>query len=442
MALQDPINEPPINDGVGGLVSPTADPAGNPGTGDQDGDGYIDPLPRNPRKDAVAEPAVDEIAQGLVAERGYSPEKAAEIAASLRANASSGGGVGDANVGGAAPVQGAEVAQAEAPGLVDEATFDDVNQSGIGIGNTEVTEREVQDNELVSEHLTGLLDSGGKYINNARMRAMEMANKRGQFGSSFAAGAAERSAIEAALPIATADAQAYRDAASQNMNALNQFALANIQRATQLDTALLSANTNIKMANLDAGVRVSLANLAAITNTNIANLDARTRTSIADLQSQTQIAVANMQKDVELVMQEKQLTHEAGMEQLKQEGRIELATMDVELQKLLQDRGFDHDINMSDLNHEEMLEVNTILNDYNIEKDKRDEKAQRSTEHAGSALQAQLNYTNIMTNPPQADMDAAAAKAYANQAWDSLVAEFQMINALYPEFEPIVPKRG
>lgn len=50
-----------------------------------------------------------------------------------------------------------------------------------------------------------------------------MAASRGNLNSSIAAGAAQRAAIEAGLPIAQLDAQGYRDAMSQNFQALSQL---------------------------------------------------------------------------------------------------------------------------------------------------------------------------------------------------------------------------
>ena len=92
------------------------------------------------------------------------------------------------------------------------------------------TTRQVTGDELVENRLTGLLAGNSKFITQARQRGLELG---GGLGGSTGIQAAVGAAIAAGLPIATADAQAFRDAASENMNALNQFGLANIQRRTQ-----------------------------------------------------------------------------------------------------------------------------------------------------------------------------------------------------------------
>lgn len=59
----------------------------------------------------------------------------------------------------------------------------------------------------VSGRLQGLLSSKSPYLDRARTRAKQYANRRGLLNSSIAAGAGEAAAIDAALPIATADAE-------------------------------------------------------------------------------------------------------------------------------------------------------------------------------------------------------------------------------------------
>jgi hypothetical protein len=397
-----------------------------------------------PDKSTLADTAVDDPAQALrdrLLAQGYTAEKAAEIAASLLANAATQPTVETPTVG-QATATSIKPGQAGYVDPIDEMTFEDANASGLGIGNTDPVTREVTENELVRTHLEGLLDEESIYIKTAKQRAMQLANARGQLGSSFAAGSAHRAAIEAALPIATADAQAYRDVATANMNALNEMALANLQRATAIDTALLDTNARIRMANMDSLLRVNLANLEALTQTNIANLDAKTRVNIANLQSSTELALQKMRSEVDLTMQSRLMTHEVGMEQLQQTGRVELALLDIDAQILLKEMGFEHDFNMSELDHQEQLEVNRVLRGYEIERDETQHRHERRAQHAQLATAAQTNYINYLTAYATSDLDANAAARLKEDAWNNLVAELEMINGLYPEFDPITPTRG
>lgn len=82
--------------------------------------------------------------------------------------------------------------------------------------------RNVTGNELVQNQMQGLMNRGGAYMRNAAQRGLETANRRGLLNSSIASGAAERSSLEAAMPIAQADAATYGRAQTENMDALNR----------------------------------------------------------------------------------------------------------------------------------------------------------------------------------------------------------------------------
>jgi hypothetical protein len=82
--------------------------------------------------------------------------------------------------------------------------------------------RRVGDNELVANQLNNLMQTNGRYLRQASQRGIEQAAGRGLTNSSIAGGNAVRAAIEAAMPIAQADASAYRSAA--DMNAGEAFA--------------------------------------------------------------------------------------------------------------------------------------------------------------------------------------------------------------------------
>lgn len=399
-----------------------------------------------PDTDITAEVVDPQQSDGLgesLIDQGFDRTKADELAETLRNNARS----GRTPVGTPGRARTPESIVADQIARPDEIENVDLQGllaagSGIQIGNTRLREREVQDNELVASQLEGLISGDSRYIRNARLRGVEFANARGQLGSSFAAGAAERSAIEAALPIAQADAQAYRDVAAQNMNAWNTFALANLQRATTLDTAILSANTSINMANLDAQIRVSMANLQASTQTNIANLDSQTRTNIANLQAVTAVTLQNLQSELAFSMQTRTLTHDTGLEQLRQEGRIELALLDGDVRRELLQFEIDGRIDLSKLDHEETLAVNEILNKYDRDKQDDDQSFLRQTLHVNMASNAQTNYINYITSFTDSNMDANAAKRLTDDAWNHLIAELSMINGMFPEYPPIAARTG
>ena len=115
--------------------------------------------------------------------------------------------------------------------------------------------RQVTNNELVSNQLNNLMNQEGAYLSNARRRGLEQANRRGLLNSSIAAGSAERAGIEAAMPIASADAAAYGTAQSQNMEALNQ----NLMQQRDIMNQQEMARWQSAIAGQSAGAQAALA---------------------------------------------------------------------------------------------------------------------------------------------------------------------------------------
>jgi len=437
--VTDPISSgQPVPDNV---VRVGPDGSGKiPPKGDPNTKYYNNQLTGKPEAPTTPDP--DATRQNLL-DLGYDPSKVDGIVSQLLANANK-GGAPTTSVGGAPQATPAEVGEAAPVTPIDQTNMDELlaNGSGLVLGDTTAQQREVTPDELVQTRLEGLLDENSGYMRNAKLRAIQLANSRGSLGSSFAAGAAQRAAIESAMPIATADAQAFRDAATQNLNALNEFGLANLNRATTLDVALLDSNTKIKMSNLDAELRTSLANLDALTNTNIANLDAETKTNIANLNSRTQVAIANLQSELAVTMQKRQFSHEVGMEQMAQDGRVQLTLLDGEVRNRLAEAGYQHDFQMSDLNQEEAKEINGILNGYQNERDAKDREQADKIQRMNMAGTANVNYVDYLKSFSDVDMDANAAARLKQQARDNLNAEYELINIMFPDYPPIYPNWG
>jgi len=120
-----------------------------------------------------------------------------------------------------------------------------------GSGPAAVT-RTVNDNELTSANLQKLLQSNSPYLQQARDKAMLTANSRGLVNSTLAAGAGESAAIDAALPIASADAGTYTTAARDNQSATNNFNLADRQAANQSALAAAQAQMQAQMNDINS----------------------------------------------------------------------------------------------------------------------------------------------------------------------------------------------
>jgi hypothetical protein len=79
------------------------------------------------------------------------------------------------------------------------------------------------DNALVSKQLTNLLAQDNPYMQRAATSAMQFANNRGLLNSSIAATAGQAAAIDAAMPIAQADAASNFTSQRDNAGVQNTF---------------------------------------------------------------------------------------------------------------------------------------------------------------------------------------------------------------------------
>ncbi len=123
--------------------------------------------------------------------------------------------------------------------------------------------RTVDDNELSSNRLNEITNRGGLYMENAARRGLETANRRGLLNSSIASGAAERSALEAATPLAMQEAAAFQAAQQENLGYLNQNLMqerqiANTMLGQQRDLADSAANRSANAANQRAQIEAQL----------------------------------------------------------------------------------------------------------------------------------------------------------------------------------------
>lgn len=176
------------------------------------------------------------------------------------------------------------------------------------------TQRTVDANtETVSSQLNNLLNSDSQYLQRARMRSSQAANERGLMNSTMALQAGEAAAIDAALPIAQADAGTYSNAAAQNNQILNQAGQFNAGQSTDADRFTASAKnefaardqtiqgqayTQRLAAQLDS---VRGERLAAITNQ---------YEGVRQASQQATALIASMQDRIASVMQDPNITRE------------------------------------------------------------------------------------------------------------------------------------
>jgi hypothetical protein len=146
----------------------------------------------------------------------------------------------------------------------------------------------VQGNQLVSNQLTDLTSGNSKYIQDARRQGLEQAARSGLMTSSIAAGNAERAAVQAALPIAQADAARYGTVADQNMAATNQAGQFNAGANLNASTTDANAINTAGQFNANAGNQMTATNMAAENEAGQFNANAKNTTSQFNANSRNQ----------------------------------------------------------------------------------------------------------------------------------------------------------
>lgn len=223
-------NTPNPGAGVSPVVLPNTTPVNNAGPTN----GYTSPPTTLPNANTAAAPT------GLIAQTA---------------------GLTGGNVN--ATLGGASTYQATSAGAAGNVTAGNAT-AGSAIG----TQRTIDPaTGTVQGQIASILDRDSPLMQRAVANANSASNARGLANSSLAVGAAQTALVDAAMPIAQADAGAYNTAASQNQAATNQASQTNAQLYTSVSqsnvqAALQAGIVNQQQANDIAKFNAGAANQA------------------------------------------------------------------------------------------------------------------------------------------------------------------------------------
>lgn len=209
--------------------------------------------------------------------------------------------------------------------------------------NYTADEREVGTNATVKGQMEGLLSEGSRYLDVARQNAAQQANSRGFLNSTMAAGAGERAAISAALPIASQDASTYNTQSLTNQQASNQS----------------------RQFNAGADQQMTLANMQSQNQANQFTAAQEQQNSQFNAQSENQAGQFNAQQANSMNLatwsQESSQIQERFMAELNQQ--MELGVIDAKAFANLRGQYLD---TMSSLAKEANISINEIQTNENI----------------------------------------------------------------------------
>jgi hypothetical protein len=245
--------------------------------------------------------------------------------------------------------------------------------------------------------MQGLLDSESPYMQQALLAGQRQAASRGALSSSLAAGAAQAAAIQAAFPIAAADAQTYSRVLSENAAAINNVNMAKMQSTTQMATTIMEASAAMAQAQLSAQTQLDTTEMTSRTSLLTAQMGAQTQLDATAMQAESAANIATMQANMQgslgamsansaerisqrtaqvqadiaqmnVRMQQEGMHFQFYTNQMeemqRQNGRVELANLDFGFRNYLQEQGFAHDFDLASMSFEQQREVLRLGHEY------------------------------------------------------------------------------
>ena len=152
----------------------------------------------------------------------------------------------------------------------------------------------VDKGETVAGNLDKMLAADSPYIQRARAQSSATSNARGLLNSSMAAGAGVAAGIDAAAPIAQADANIYTNARDRNQAALNDGGQFNVSQANTFALADKAQQADLKKMEINQGYTQQ--NMGLAQQFDLTKMDVQSANTLKQMSAQEQIDLAKMAK--------------------------------------------------------------------------------------------------------------------------------------------------
>lgn len=293
--------------------------------------------------------------------------------------------------------------------------------------------REVQPEELVQNQLSGLLNSDSKFIQDARRQGLEQANALGGLGGTVGTGASMQAAIRSALPIAESDAQAYRQAASENMQALNQFTQLSLQRATQLELGQLDARTRLEGQKMANQMQWAVSKLQDASARDISMLDANTRMRVQEMQGQIQANLADINYVYQAMLNDQQNVNK--LREISMSGNFQLANTDLQNQWAAAITELQGEYGLANIGAQGEWDLAKIAasGDWEILNTAMQAETQMKMGYISMSIGAYDGYLNRLAELNGIEMDDAARERAIATITQGYEAQIALIQSLFPQ---------
>lgn len=173
---------------------------------------------------------------------------------------------------------------AVAPGTTDP--FAAQQQAAAAAGQYDPTTGTFDESKGVEGRVASITSKGGPLMQLAETRAKQSANRLGLANSSMAVGAAHKALVDAALPIATADAEAFQRQALTNQGDVNTAAAQNAQIRANAATEGMRLGESARQNDASLMQQADQAQRERDLRTTLAQLDRDQQTAVVNLENQ------------------------------------------------------------------------------------------------------------------------------------------------------------
>jgi hypothetical protein len=178
--------------------------------------------------------------------------------------------------------------------------------------------------QTVQGQLDSIIAKDSPLMQRAAALGEMTANERGLINSSMAAGAAQTAVLDAATPIASADATMYGRAASQNASEANTTARFNADQSGQTGRFNTSQINASREFNANSQNQASQFNTELGFKSQLANQDVQLRTTLAQYDGQLRAAIANADASNKLQLTELDIQARTDITNLEGKWRLQI----------------------------------------------------------------------------------------------------------------------
>ncbi len=315
--------------------------------------------------------------------------------------------------------------QSTAPVTASQGESTSATASNAGFTGYDAETREVKDEELASNQLSNFLSKDSPAMQRAKQQGYLTADSRGLLNTTYAGEAAMGAMVDRAEPFVLSGADAYRQAASENLGYLNEAKeftagaentaeLTNAQLETEVANQNAQRETETSLTNAQLSTDADISSAEIQSRENIAQADLDTRINITNSDLSINAAMTNLQSETQRFLQGMQNMSNEEIAQWNNQTQMAINEANVQNRTLLQQMADDA---ASQRNMDSIASSQLIASEANAT-----QKAIQDLINANRLQTTEMQNENALKLQQMSD-EAEAIQAEANRQTQELIAQ-------------------